>query len=79
MPRSTHRPDRQASHEPRMDPRKPLLPILLAVLAVNSVGGLAAMTEKSAAHFGSADAAFSVLPPVDQAALPEPLLAVAAA
>ncbi len=44
--------------------------ILLAVLAVDSVGGLAVMTEKSAAHFGSADAAFGVLPPVDQAWLP---------
>jgi Na+/proline symporter len=44
--------------------------ILLAVLAVDSVGGLAALTEKSAAHFGSAGAAFGVLPPVDQAWLP---------
>jgi SSS family solute:Na+ symporter len=44
--------------------------ILLAVLAVKSVGGLDAMVEKSAAHFGSADAAFGVLPPLDQAWLP---------
>ena len=44
--------------------------ILLAVLAVESVGGLGAVIEKSAAHFGSADAAFGVLPPLDQAWLP---------
>jgi SSS family solute:Na+ symporter len=44
--------------------------ILLAVLAVNSVGGLDALTRKSAEHFGSADAAFGVLPPLDQAWLP---------
>jgi solute:Na+ symporter, SSS family len=44
--------------------------ILLAVLAVNSVGGLGILTEKAAAHFGSADAAFGVLPPLDQAWLP---------
>jgi SSS family transporter len=44
--------------------------ILLAVLAVNSVGGLDALIEKSAAHFGSADAAFGVLPPLDQGWLP---------
>ncbi|HET6836494.1 MAG TPA: sodium:solute symporter family protein [Gemmatimonadales bacterium] len=44
--------------------------ILLAVLAVESVGGLGVVIEKSAAHFGSADAAFGVLPPVDQAWLP---------
>jgi SSS family solute:Na+ symporter len=44
--------------------------ILLAVLAVDSVGGLTTLTEKSAAHFGSADAAFGVLPPIDQAWLP---------
>jgi solute:Na+ symporter, SSS family len=44
--------------------------ILLAVLAVESVGGLGALVEKSAVHFGSADAAFSVLPPMDQAWLP---------
>ena len=44
--------------------------ILLAVFAVNSVGGLAVLTEKAAAHFGSADAAFGVLPSSDQAWLP---------
>ena len=44
--------------------------ILLAVLAVESVGGLGAVIEKSAAHFGSAEAAFGVLPPLDQAWLP---------
>jgi solute:Na+ symporter, SSS family len=44
--------------------------ILLAVLAVESVGGLDVLVEKSAAHFGSADAAFGVLPPLDQAWLP---------
>ena len=44
--------------------------ILLAVLAVNSVGGLDVLVEKSAAHFGSADAAFGVLPPLDQGWLP---------
>jgi solute:Na+ symporter, SSS family len=44
--------------------------ILLAVFAVQSVGGLDVLVEKSAAHFGSADAAFGVLPPLDQAWLP---------
>jgi SSS family solute:Na+ symporter len=44
--------------------------ILLAVLAVKSIGGLDVLVEKSAAHFGSADAAFGVLPPLDQAWLP---------
>jgi hypothetical protein len=44
--------------------------ILLAVFAVESVGGLGVLTEKAAAHFGSADAAFGVLPSVDQAWLP---------
>jgi SSS family solute:Na+ symporter len=44
--------------------------ILLAVLAVKSVGGLDVVVEKSAAHFGSAEAAFGVLPPLDQAWLP---------
>ena len=42
----------------------------LAVLAVDSVGGLDALTAQAAAHFGSADAAFGVLPPLDQAWLP---------
>ena len=44
--------------------------ILLAVLAVKSVGGLDVVVEKATAHFGSADAAFGVLPPLDQAWLP---------
>ncbi|HKH82210.1 MAG TPA: sodium:solute symporter family protein [Gemmatimonadales bacterium] len=44
--------------------------ILLAVFAVNSVGGLTELTEKAAAHFGSANAAFGVLPTTDQAWLP---------
>jgi SSS family solute:Na+ symporter len=44
--------------------------IFLAVLAVKSVGGLDVVVEKAAAHFGSADAAFGVLPPLDQAWLP---------
>jgi Na+/proline symporter len=44
--------------------------ILLAVLAVKSVGGLDVVVEKASAHFGSADAAFGVLPPLDQAWLP---------
>ncbi len=44
--------------------------ILLAVLAVDSIGGLDVLREKSAAHFGSAEAAFSVLPPLDQGWLP---------
>ena len=44
--------------------------ILLAVLAVKSVGGLAVLTERSAAHFGSHEAAFSVIPPTDKAWLP---------
>jgi Na+/proline symporter len=44
--------------------------ILLAVYAVDSVGGLAALTDKASAHFGSADAAFGVFPSADQAWLP---------
>jgi len=44
--------------------------ILLAVVAVGSVGGLDVLKEKAVAHFGSADAAFGVLPPVGQAWLP---------
>ena len=44
--------------------------ILLAVFAVESVGGLGVLTEKAVAHFGSADAAFGVLPAADQAWLP---------
>jgi SSS family solute:Na+ symporter len=44
--------------------------ILLAVIAVQSVGGLEALTTQTAARFGSAEGAFSVLPPTDQAWLP---------
>jgi solute:Na+ symporter, SSS family len=44
--------------------------ILLAVLAVDSVGGLSVLTERVAAHFGSTEAAFGVLPPLDQSWLP---------
>src|SRR5204862_7146278 len=44
--------------------------ILLAVLAVQSVGGLGALTERTAAHFGSTEAAFGVIPPLNAAWLP---------
>ena len=44
--------------------------ILLAVLAVKSVGGLEILTTRAAAHFGSREAAFSVLPPINKAWLP---------
>jgi Na+/proline symporter len=44
--------------------------ILLAVLAVQSIGGLDVMTEQASRHFGSYDAAFGVLPPTDRAWLP---------
>ncbi|HWN17353.1 MAG TPA: sodium:solute symporter family protein [Gemmatimonadales bacterium] len=44
--------------------------ILLAVLAVDSIGGLEVLRVKSVEHFGSAEAAFSVLPPLDQGWLP---------
>ncbi len=44
--------------------------ILLAVIAVQSVGGLDVLATKAAAHFGSSDAAFGILPPVGQAWLP---------
>jgi SSS family solute:Na+ symporter len=44
--------------------------ILLAVLAVEWIGGLDSLVEQSAAHFGSAEAAFGVIPPTDQAWLP---------
>jgi Na+/proline symporter len=44
--------------------------ILLAVVAVDSVGGLGVLTEKMAAHFGSTEAAFGVLPPLDRSWLP---------
>ena len=44
--------------------------IVLAIFAVDSVGGLDAMVRKASAHFGSYEAAFSVLPPTDKAWLP---------
>jgi solute:Na+ symporter, SSS family len=44
--------------------------ILLAVLAVRSVGGLDALTAQVSAHFGSTEAAFGVIPPMDAAWLP---------
>src|SRR6185312_471359 len=44
--------------------------IALAVFAVRSVGGLDELTRQSIAHFGSREAAFGVLPPVDKAWLP---------
>ena len=44
--------------------------IALAYFAVKSIGGLAELTRLSEAHFGSHDAAFGVLPPVDKAWLP---------
>jgi len=50
--------------------------IVLAVLAVKSVGGLDELTRLSAAHFGSRDAAFGVIPPTDTAWLPLSTLVV---
>src|SRR5712691_2846796 len=50
--------------------------IVLAVLAVKSVGGLDELTRLSAAHFGSRDAAFGILPPTDTAWLPLSTLVV---
>jgi SSS family solute:Na+ symporter len=44
--------------------------VLLAVIAVQSIGGLDVLASKAAAHFGSTDAAFGILPPVGQAWLP---------
>jgi Na+/proline symporter len=44
--------------------------ILLAVLAVEWIGGLDSLVEQSARHFGSTEAAFGVIPPTDQAWLP---------
>jgi solute:Na+ symporter, SSS family len=44
--------------------------ILLAVLAVEWVGGLDSLLSQSASHYGSAEAAFGVIPPTDQAWLP---------
>jgi SSS family transporter len=50
--------------------------IVLAVVAVNSIGGLDEMVRLSSAHFGSYDAAFGVLPPTDKAWLPVSTLIV---
>jgi SSS family solute:Na+ symporter len=50
--------------------------IVLAVYAVNSVGGLDSMVQQSSAHFGSYEAAFNVLPPTDKAWLPVSTLIV---
>jgi Na+/proline symporter len=44
--------------------------ILLAVLAVESVGGLDSLVARATAHYGSTEAAFGVIPPTDQAWLP---------
>jgi SSS family solute:Na+ symporter len=44
--------------------------ILLAVLAVESIGGLDVLTSQASQHFGSYEAAFGVLPPTDRAWLP---------
>jgi Na+/proline symporter len=44
--------------------------ILLAVLAIESVGGLDSLVTRAAEHYGSAEAAFGVIPPTDQAWLP---------
>ncbi len=44
--------------------------ILLAVLAVQSMGGLDQLAAKAAAHFGSTEAAFGVIPPLDAPWLP---------
>jgi solute:Na+ symporter, SSS family len=50
--------------------------IVLAYYAVESIGGLDVMVEKSSAHFGSYEAAFGVIPPTDQAWMPVSTLAV---
>jgi solute:Na+ symporter, SSS family len=50
--------------------------IVLAVFAVNSVGGLDAMVRQVTAHFGSYEAAFSVLPPSGKAWMPVTTLIV---
>src|SRR5688572_30501303 len=50
--------------------------ILLAVLAVEWIGGLDALVEQSTRHYGSAEAAFGVIPPTDQAWLPVSTLLV---
>jgi solute:Na+ symporter, SSS family len=50
--------------------------ILLAVLAVHSAGGLGSLTADAAAHYGSTEAAFGVIPPTDQAWLPVSTLVI---
>jgi solute:Na+ symporter, SSS family len=50
--------------------------IVLAVFAVNSIGGLDAMVQGATRHFGSYEAAFSVLPPTDKAWMPVTTLIV---
>ncbi len=50
--------------------------ILLAVLAVRSVGGLDALAAQASAHFGSTEAAFGVIPPMDAPWLPVTTLLV---
>jgi SSS family transporter len=50
--------------------------IVLAVYAVKSVGGLDSMVRQASAHYGSYEAAFSVLPPTDKAWLPLSTLVV---
>jgi len=50
--------------------------ILLAVLAVQSIGGLDVLTERASQHFGSYEAAFGMLPPTDRAWLPVSTLLV---
>jgi SSS family solute:Na+ symporter len=44
--------------------------ILLAVLAVEWIGGVDSLVEQSAQRYGSVEAAFGVIPPTDQAWLP---------
>jgi solute:Na+ symporter, SSS family len=44
--------------------------ILLAVLAVQSIGGLDTLVTRAGQHFGSTEAAFGIIPPTDQAWLP---------
>jgi SSS family transporter len=50
--------------------------IALAVVAVDSIGGLDEMVRLSSAHFGSYDAAFGVIPPTGSAWLPVSTLMV---
>ena len=50
--------------------------IVLAVVAVDSVGGLDSMVQQTASHFGSHEAAFGFLPPTDKAWLPVSTLIV---